>query len=178
MKKMLSIVAMILSLAINSFALTASVTTTGASTNNLLSHSAAITGFVFVNSDATQVATVHLVDSYTTNLVYTNAAYTNYSISTFTSLSTNVPTALNPYLMIYTNFQGIIETNTNSFIMTVAGVSAAATNNLPVIVHLSIPAASTVTYSPALAITAWRGITITNSNVTNISTTILYTTLM
>ena len=87
-------------------------------TNSVLGAKASIASFTLLSTAAGSVA---FYDSATNTITYTNAIYTNYS-----SFTTNIT-------QLYTNTQGIIQTNILVGTWRYPVVVAASTNNRPII---------------------------------------------
>lgn len=104
-------------------------------------------------------AYVSLFDAPSTSLTYTRAAFTYPS-----SYTTNIVTT-------YTNINGVSTSVTNSAVYTYTATAAAATNSYRLINTITVPANSTVTWTPVNGYYTVYGILATNNAVTTATTT-------
>lgn len=134
-----------------SFAATATVSVSAAaSTNSLLSAGARVTSVVIANS-GTNATTFALLDAPSTTTTYTVGAYTNW-----TSVSTNIT-------QVYTTPSGVSQTNTLTGVYQVANPVSASTNTYPAALLFTVPASTTVTYTPGgNGLLLMRGALLTN----------------
>jgi len=157
MKKLLVILGIVLTTTFSAKAATLSTNVTGAVTNNLLSVGVSLHSLTIANPVAS-ATTVTFINSSSTAMTYSYGAFTNL-----------VPTSAS-LTEIFTTSTGLSQTNTSTIITNVATVVAAATNNLPQLLSLQVPANSTITYTPVGGnLLATRGVlltTTTNANVT------------
>lgn len=135
------------------------ITTSAAVTNGIATNAWFISKIVVTTPSGNSAnLTLNFYDNGQTNIIYTNAAYTN-----FTTITTN-------YTALYTNTLGIIQTNRYVGTWQLANEVAAATNTLPVIAAFSLTPGSTETRS-GLQISTVKGLTATaNTNCTIIIT--------
>ena len=128
-------------------------------TNIISSNSTAVAAITIANPGST-ILTVKFFDTPYTNLTYTNAAFTN-SYSYVTN-----------YLTTYTNFSGVVSTNTNSAIFTTTRGFTNTGRAYPSL-SFSIGASNTFVYYPSTAGYVFgSGVAVTNS--TNCSITYEY----
>lgn len=115
----------------------ASVTTTTNSYNSVIGTNAVNIAQITVANAAASAMTVRVYDSPNTNTTYVRGAYTN-TLSYLTNLVT-----------VFTNFSGVIQTNTNQVLYTYTSVAPQATNSYRLLTTLSVPASDTLVWSPA-----------------------------
>jgi len=144
-------------------AATLSTNLSAVSTNSLIASGVLITEITVANSGAAGV-TLGFFDNNLASTVWTNSAYTN-RLSYITNLVTS-----------FTNFSGVIQTNTNSVIYTIDQAYAAATNNRTKFLTLTVSNGQTYVYTPTDVLVAGLGLTITNT-MTNGTLTVKYSTL-
>lgn len=166
MKKLLKSLLVIgcLLVANQSFGATASVTVSAAATtNSLLSAGARVTQVVIANA-GTNATTLALLDAPSTSTTFTLSAYTNFS-----TITTNIT-------QIITTPGGVSQTNTISGVYQVSNPVSASTNTYPLGLLYTIPASSTVTYTPAgNGLLLMRGALLTNGTPGgNLSVTLTY----
>lgn len=144
-------------------AATYSTNITGISTNILLNIPANITA-ISVSAATLPTGTnavLYFYDNNTNDIVYTNAAWVSR-----TTVSTNVST-------VFTNQQGIVQTNSYPGQYTTLVTNAAATNTLPLMTSFSVPANST--QEQTLQVSAIKGAVVKlSTQVTNVSITVTY----
>lgn len=157
MKKLLLILALLLTLNVGKAEIIS--TNLAASTNHSVVFGPLELLQVVAANNSTNAINLYLYDAPSTNLTYTNAAYT------ITTLSAAVNV-----IKTYTNFYGRTNSWTNYVMTNITTVVAASTNNYLLISSLAVPAGTTVTYTPAQSVPVNRGILATNSN-TNITIT-------
>lgn len=137
-------------------------TTTGPlaanSSNSIFQVSGRVVQMVLANNDAT-ATTLRFYDAPTNRLNYTNAAYTNYITYT-----TNI-------VSVITLPSGVLQTNTNSGVFTVAQTVAAAATFYRNVATVVIPASSTIVYSPTNGLLVGFGFAVTNVGNATITTT-------
>lgn len=151
-------------LANQSFGASASATVSiAATTNSLLTAGARVTQVVIANA-GTNATTVALLDAPSTSTTYTLSAYTNFS-----TITTNIT-------QIITTPGGVSQTNTISGVYQVSNPVAASTNTYPLGLLYTIPASSTVTYTPSgNGLLLMRGALLTNGAPGgNLSVTLTY----
>lgn len=141
-----------LAFANQSFGATASVVASTASTaNSILTSGARVTQVTIANA-GTNATTLAILDAPSTTYTYTLSAYTNWS-----TITTNIT-------QVYTTPSGVSQTNTLSGVYQVANPVAASTNVYPAGLVYTIPASSTVTYTPSgNGLLLMRGALLTNS---------------
>ena len=141
-----------LAVASHSFGATASVVASTASTQNgILTAGARVTQVTIANA-GTNAVTLALLDAPATTYTYTLAAYTNWS-----TISTNIT-------QVYVTPSGVSQTNTLSGVFQASNPVAASTNVYPAGLVYTIPASSTVTYTPSgNGLLLMRGALLTNS---------------
>ena len=125
-------------------------------TNSISTTPRTVTQFVITPS--TVASTIAFFDSANTNTTYTYNAYTNVSFYTSTNLQS-----------IYTNYFGVITTNTYTGVVTTNTVVAGGTNTYPIVLSLTAPS-NTVTIVNG----SWRfisGVTTTNTGAATVSMT-------
>lgn len=127
-----------------------SSSTNAAGLNSLLTSGANLKQITVANL-TTNVATCFFIDSPSTNLTYTLAAYTVRSQTTG-----NVTN-------IYTNVLGALTTNIYSANIITLVTNAASTNNYAYLTTLVVPASATLTYTPTSFVSAGRGVLLTNN---------------
>jgi hypothetical protein len=142
---------------------TANLTTTGWGTNNLLSAAAYITSFTIANPTAATL-NFRIFDSAGTNLTWTNSTFTNFT--TYAS---------NTFLSIFTNIVGVVTTNTNSVVYSIATTNTVQTGSYRTILALAVPANTTTTWEPVDGTVAGFGLCVTNN--TNINITVNYSNI-
>ena len=152
---------------LTAFAVSAATYTTnltGHGTNLIIiTNGIQINSITFANSSgATLSAAVY--DSKYTSLKWTNTPYTN-----LTSYTTN-------YVTTFTNFSGVIQTNTNSVLWTYSNAVAAATNDFRALTTVAVSNAVTYVWTPSTLMVAGFGLVVTNS--TNVSLTVNYSTVL
>ena|SRR3990167_180468 len=103
--------------------------------------------------------TVNFYDNSRTNIIYTNNAF-----STRVSYTTN-------FTVNYTNANGVVQTNLFDGVWTASSTTAAATNTLPVLLSITLPASSTKTLT--VPINTVKGLSATSD--TNATVNIIYT---
>jgi hypothetical protein len=145
--------AVLLSLSLMTVAVADSVTyaTASGGISNLVNVPILVNQLILSSSASTNT-TVYLIDSKTTALTFTNNIY--YTISSTVGNVTNV----------YTNVLGTIQTNVYLGQQLTTVTNAASTNNLSVVATLIVPAASTITYTPANFYRFMNGLLVTNVN--------------
>jgi len=148
---------------VSSYGAVASVTTTSANTNSILSSNQVYIASVTIANNTAQPLQVALFDAPTNVLTFSASAYTNY-----TTYATN-------YVVVFTNFSGVVQSNTNAAVFTEARSIPAATRNYRLLVYQAVGASSTVTYNPIGGLTTDYGICSTNN--TNCTITVTYSGL-
>jgi hypothetical protein len=145
--------ALALSLSLSTVVLADSVTYSTASggISNLVNVPIQVNQLV-LSSTASTNTTVYLIDSKTTALTYTN--------NVFQSITLTVVTVTN----VYTNVLGTIQTNTYLGQQLTTVTNAVSTNNFAVVATLIVPAAQTITYTPAGFYRFMNGLLVTNVN--------------
>ncbi len=131
---------MVASLLLGASALSAAnavVSPSGASTNSIISSNAVNITQVTVANSSTNTLLVRLVDAPSTSLTWTNASY----IGTF-AYTTNIVTT-------FTNFTGVVQNQTNSYLYTYTNTVAANTNSYNTLVVLTVPASETLIWTPS-----------------------------
>jgi len=126
-----------------------------------------IDGPASINSIAMQngITTNSIVAFYSapgTNTYFTNGNFTNYTWY-----------ATNAYQQIYTNFLGVLSTNTFAALVKATNAGGAATNFYPTIWAATAVSNATTTYLPPFPVTAPLGVVITNG-LSPITVTITY----
>lgn len=126
-----------------------------------------IDGPASINSIAMQnaITTNSIVAFYIapgTNTYFTNGVYTNYTWY-----------ATNAYQQIYTNFFGVLTTNTFAALVKTTNSVAAGTNFYPTLWAATSVSNATTTYLPPFPVTAPLGLVITNG-LSPITVTITY----
>ena len=114
---------------------------------------------IIVANNAASAATVTFYDSPTNTFTYVNGAYTNY-----VSYSTNI-------VQVITLPSGVLQTNTNSGVFTVAQVVAASTNSYRQVATLNVAANATLVYYPTNGLLVAFGLSETNNTNVTITTT-------
>lgn len=133
--------------------------TGAARTNVMLTVPSQLLQLTCVNA-GTQSVTVAFFDVGSTNLTYTNGAYSNYVSSVVTRTD------------IWTNYYGGTNTNTYSMLTNTWSTTAAATNNYSPFMLYLVPTNTTFVYKPVAAINLGRGLLMTNSD--SITVTVEY----
>jgi hypothetical protein len=151
MKKILLSLALIGSIVTGVFADNVYYTTASTLNTNLANYPLLVNQ-VTISSSASTNVTVWLIDSKNSSQTYTNNVYQ--------SITTTIGTITN----IYTNFVGTIQTNTYTGMQSTTVTNAAATNNLPIVAVLSVPANTTITYTPSGFYRFMNGLLVTNLN--------------
>jgi len=162
MKKFLLALTMFAVVSIQAATYTASIT--GGLTNVPVAGSCSIYLISLENTDTNQSCVTKIWDANASGVIWTNAAFTTYWM-----YLTNLVTK-------YTNILGNIETNTNSAMYSTTRIVAASTNTFPLLISAIVPAGGSITYQPAYPYSAWRGIYMTNADVTNLNVSITYST--
>jgi len=160
--KQLAIVAtLLIGAAVNSHAATAAVTTSAASTNSIIggTNQVYISEITIANLVA-QPLQVALFDAPSTNLTFTAGAYTN---------SFTYPTN---YVVVFTNYSGIVQSNTNAATFTELRSIASHSVSYRLLASVAVGASSTVTYKPIDGLTTSYGVCSTNN--TNCTITVTY----
>lgn len=127
-------------------------------TNVLLTQGFVLTSLTIVNNTATN-SYLTLFDTSTTNQTYSIGAYTNFSV-----YATN-------WVKVYTNMNGVEITTTNAGLYTLATAVGASTGYYPKLAQLSIPASTTLTYTPESPVYFSRGLLFTNTHDSDITVT-------
>ena len=107
--------------------------------------------------------TVSFFDAESTNQTYVRTAFTNT-----TSYITNIVTT-------FTNYNGWIQTNTNTGTFSFSSTYGATTNSRVKLVSLAVGPTNTVTYRPINGLSGGYGLVVTNLAATNLSVTVTYT---
>lgn len=131
-------------------------------TNVLLTQPFVLTSITIVNNTATN-SYLTLFDTASTNQTYSIGAYTNYS-----TYATN-------WVRAYTNMNSVVTTVTNAGLYTLAVAHGAGTGYYPKLAQLSIPASTTLTYTPETPVYFSRGLLLTNTHDSDI--TVTYSTI-
>lgn len=130
---------------------------------SILTSPSHVSAIVFANATGT-AGTVSLYDTGTTNLTWSRDGYTNTIYYTTNSATT------------YTNFAGVIETNTYVRLVSQTVEVAAATNSFRVIGTYTVPAGESLSVTlPTDGTYVTYGITATNDNA--MSATLTYSSL-
>ena len=164
---------------VSSFGASATMTlTTGQFTNftGLNLGNAKVTSIIFTATTATN-ASIQAYDTPTNTTVYTNSAYTNVlSYATNSTLGVYFDTNGNiGSRSVYTNYYGVVYTNTNNIILVdTANTVASVTNNYPLRFAITAAASTTVIATP-VAYQFNSGIWITNNGTGTAQITISYT---
>ena len=108
-------------------------------------------------------ATVSFFDAEATNQTYVRAAFTNT-----TSYVTNIVTT-------FTNYNGWIQTNTNTGTYTFSSTYSATTNSRVKLLSLAVGPTNTVSYRPINGLSGGFGLVVTNTAATNLVVTVTYT---
>lgn len=140
----------------------ASVSPSAAARNTMITNASRILSVTIANASAATLGVTLFDAGYnsTTNLTWTNSAYTN--TITYT---TNIVTS-------YVTTTGVTNSLTNSGIFTVINTVSAATNSFPTVNTLSAPAGETVVWVPTGGYIVSRGLIATNN--TNCTITVQY----
>lgn len=117
---------------------------------------------VLVANAGTGPVNVSLFDAEATNTTYVRGTYTNTTIYT-----TNIVTT-------FTNYNGWIQTNTNSGTYSFSQSFGAATNNRVKLLTLAVGATNSVDFKPVAGISGGFGLVITNTAGTNVTVTVTY----
>jgi hypothetical protein len=159
-KKLLTLASLVFALHVNAavFNLSTNLTSVAPTTINLLTEPSTIYQIV-VSTTNINPMTVAFYDASGTNTFYTNNAYTNYSWS--------VGTATN----IYTNFLGVVWTNTYLANIRSTNSQPAATNSFPLLWSTTVVSNAPVTYTPPVGINAFSGVVATNQGKVSITLT-------
>lgn len=160
--KYLAVIGMLVGLTASAQTQTATVSTSAAARNTMITNAARLLSVTIAN-DTAQPLTVKLFDAgynASTNLTWTNSAYTNTI-----SYTTNIVTS-------YVTTTGVTNSLTNAGIFTVINSVSAATNSYPTVNTLSIPASDSVVWAPTGGFLVSRGLIATNN--TNCTITIQY----
>lgn len=130
---------------------------------NLLSAGAYVNSITFVNSTLVPV-TASVIDSPNSYFTWTNAAYVVQTLAASNTVIT------------WVDILGKTNSYTNSVISPISGgvTNAAAPHNYRALVTLSIPASTTVTYTPTVRVPALLGVAVTNGAATNLLVTVDY----
>lgn len=102
--------------------------------------------------------TVRLIDAPSTSLTYTRGSFT-----VPTSYTTN-------YVSTYTNINGVVTSVTNSALFTLNTTVAATTNSYRTINLFTVPANTTVTWTPVNGAYTVYGLLVTNNAVSTMTT--------
>src|SRR5690348_1980301 len=139
--KILGLIGMIsLAFSINAATATYPLSTTATPVVILTNISGKINSFVMANPSAAAI-TLKFYDGIYTSLTYTNAAYTNNVVGTSSVVTT------------YTNILGRTESRTNTVLTYTPTGVAAATITLSPIAQFTVPATSTLTFTPVSTLT-------------------------
>lgn len=118
---------------------------------------------VVVANAGTGPVNVAFFDAESTNQTYVRGAFTNT-----TSYTTN-------YVTVFTNFSGMLQTNTNSGIWSYAQSFLAMTNSRArIIPTMVVGATNTLTYTPTVPPSGGFGLVVTNTAGTNVTVTVTY----
>lgn len=147
MKRILSILSLALVCMVSRGADTV-LTMNAAGTNSVFSVGQTISQ-VTVAAGATNL-TLALFDAPSTSLTYVRGAY-----ATFNQYTTNIVT-------IFTNTGGVLQTNTNSGVYTYQVTNGNATNSFKLLTRLTVPANTTVTWTPINGASTTFGVLATN----------------
>lgn len=158
MKKYIALLmaAIVLTLQLNAAQVVTSIT--GASTNSVLQQPVTITQVVVANPTAATL-TLSIFDAPTNSLTWTRGAYTG--IQTY---STN-------YVTTFTNFSGVVQTETNAAVFTAPLVVGAATNNYRLLTTITVAAGTSFTFTPISPYTTSFGLCSTNNTNCTVTTT-------
>lgn len=143
-------------------AATASSVSTVASTNSIITSNAVQISQVVVANAGAGTMLVNLYDAPDTNLTYVRAAYTNTL-----SYTTNMVTT-------FTNFSGVVQSNTNLVLFTYSSVAPQATNTYRLLTTISVPASSTYTWTPSGNDGIYANFGVTSTVNTNGTVTVYY----
>ena len=150
-------------ISLNAATLTQGVTSGITATNSLIGTNAVwVSSVAFANPTAV-TATYSLYDAPASTLTYTRGAYTNWI-----SFTTN-------YVTTITNFSGVVQSETNAAVYTVANPVSSATGNYRLLVTVAVPAGETYTYQPNGGVIASFGVAVVTS--TNGTFTLNYSSI-
>lgn len=141
----------------SSHAAEASASPTQASYNLLIGTNALQLQSITVANASSAIMTAYIYDSPNTNTTYVRSAYTNTL-----SYTTNLVTT-------FTNFSGVIQTNTNTVLYTYTSVAPQATNSYRVLNTFTVPAGESLVWTPSPGIYANFGLSAyasTNGTIT------------
>ncbi len=151
----------------STYAAQTSVTVAANSATNILVGSGRISQFV-LSAPATLPATFIFLDSPTTNVIYTLAAYTN------------VTTSVGAYTNVYTNYFGVNTTNIYTAQTTSSNSVGPLTNSYNVIMSALVSSNSTltigngVTFPNGSAYYYYQGVTLSNTAASAATATLTY----
>jgi hypothetical protein len=130
------------------------------STASIIQKPARVQQILFSNSAAAAV-TLTFYDAPTNVLTYVVGAYTNNVYSLASTVST------------YTNLSGVVNSTTNTMLVSTLTPVTASTNNYRTLLVQTVPASSTVTFTPPISLPVGFGLAVTPS-ATNVAVTVTY----
>lgn len=140
-------------------------TITGATITSLVSSQAIhLTSLEVINNHPTAAMTIYFYDAPTNVLTWTRGAYTNWTAATETTVVTT------------TNYQGVVETATNSTVTINPNAVAGGSQSFKLFKTFTIAAGATATWNPANGVYLSYGLAATN-NATNLVVNYSYSTL-
>ncbi len=165
MKKLLAICLVAFGIVVTSYATDDTVAIPTATVTSILAGQFHLQSLELVNNHPTATVTVRFYDAPSTSLVWTNAAYTN-----FTTYTTNI-------VITTTNYNGVVETSTNLATYTAPhAVALNASQAYKQLKSMSVAAGGTVTWTPVSGVYLNYGLAATN-NQTNVTINYTYSSV-
>lgn len=150
-KKLFAVLGLAAIVALNVQAAQLTATYNLAATNNIIATNGIAIHKITIANTGTNALFIKFFDSPNANLTYSSATgYTNYVNQEVT------------WEQVFTNYTGVVETNTITVVTNVPNVSPGFTNSYPVILALTVPTNTTTVWTPALYKYAFQGLTTTN----------------
>lgn len=162
LKKLTMIAAMLAATMLPSLGASAASTITATSSELVAGANGVITLLSVANS-ATNSCVITLFDAPATNLTYTVGAYTNATVTSQSTIVTNI------------NILGNTNYSTNTTITTTLSPVSASTNSYPKLLTYTVPASTTTTLPLSPGLFFSRGVMLTNA-ATNVTVTVVYQT--
>lgn len=131
---------------------------------NIISGAVQITEIEVVNNEPSLSAIVNFYDAPSSNITWTNTAFTSYLVYT-----TNLIT-------YSTNYFGTITTNTNSVAYNIPSTTSAASRNYHFLKSVTVAAGGSYTWAPIGGVYTSYGLTLTNS-ATNVTINTTYSNI-